>query len=113
KLAEAEPLVQALDQDVRNAYEEAWMAWLKYVYLDAMGVTEPAALIDPLRKSLGSAWLKDEFLEPDTFVLASQRLYVLELRSGDLSEAVAAYKRLEESKSAKRSKLYKDVVASI
>jgi TonB family protein len=110
---EAGPLVQALDKGELNFYEQAWLAWLNYVYLDAMGVAEPGALIDPLSKALASSGVEDDYLEPDVFVSASQRLYVLQARAGDLSEAVATFKRLKASKTAKRSKLYKDVVASL
>jgi len=111
--AEAGPLLQELDQGELNFYEEAWLWWLKYVYLDATGTADPDALIAALRKALGSSGNEnDDYLEPDVFVAASQRLYVLQARAGDVSGAVAAFKRLEASKTAKRSKLYKDVVAS-
>jgi TonB family protein len=111
--AEADPLVRALDQGELNFYEQAWLSWLKYVYLDAMGTTDPAMLIVPLRKALESSGVDDDYLEPDVFVSASQRLYVLQARVADLSEAVATFKRLEASKTAKRSKLYQGAVASL
>ncbi len=112
--AGAGPLVQELEKGELNYYEETWLWWLKYVYLDAMGTAESGALIDALRKALGSSGAAtDDYLEPDVFVSASQRLYVLEVRRGDFSEAVAAFKRLEASTTAKRSKVYKDVLASL
>jgi TonB family protein len=112
--SEAGPLLEALEKGELNFYEQAWLSWLKYVYLDAMGTAEPDALLDSLRKALGSSGnANDDYLEPDVFVSASQRLYVLEVRRGDFSEAVADFKRLEASKTAQRSKLYKDAVASL
>ncbi len=112
--AEAGPLLQELDEGELNFYEEAWLWWLKYVYLDATGTADPDALMAALRKALGSTGNEnDDYLEPDIFVAASQRLYVLQARAGDLSGAVAAFKRLEASKTAKRSKLYKEVVESL
>ena len=114
KFAEAGPLLQELDKGELNFYEEAWLWWLKYVYLDATGTADPGALMVALRKTLGSSGGEnDDYLEPDVFVAASQRLYVLQARGGDFSGAVTVFKRLEASKTAKRSKVYRDVVASL
>jgi hypothetical protein len=85
---------------------------MKYLYLDATGTAEPAALIEALRKALGSTDSEDDvYLPPDVYVSASQRLFVLRARSGDLSGAVTVFERLTASKTAKRSKDYADVVA--
>lgn len=113
-LAEAGPLVQALGEGELNFYEEAWFWWLNYVYLEATGTAEPAPLEESLRKALGSSQGQDDdYLQPDIFVSASQRLFVLRVRSGDLSGAVTVFEHLEASRMAKRSKLYKDVAASL
>ena len=113
-LAEAGALVQELEKGELNYYEQAWLWWLKFVYLDATGTAEPNALIGSLRKALGSSEAKDyDYLEPDVLVAASQRLYVLQARGGDFSGAVTTFERLEASKTAKRSKLYKDAIASL
>ncbi|HVY65153.1 MAG TPA: energy transducer TonB [Gammaproteobacteria bacterium] len=112
--AEANQLVEALEKGQLNFYETAWLAWLKYYYLDATGTADPDTLIAWLRKALGSSGVPtDDYLQPDVLVSASQHLFVMEARRGDLSEAVMAYKRLEASTVAKRSKAYKDVMASL
>jgi TonB family protein len=113
-LAEADPLLQALDEGELNYYEAAWLSWLKYVYLDATGTAEPEALIEELSRALGSSQKEiDDYLQPDVFVSASQRLYVLRVRGGDFSGAVTVFERLKASKTARRSKLYAEVVASL
>jgi TonB family protein len=113
KLDQAGPLVEELEKGELNYYETAWLSWLKYVYLDATGTAQPAVLIDLLNKALGSSGANDQILLPDTFVQASQRLYGLQVRRGDLSEAVAAFKRLEASTRAKHAKVYEDVMAAL
>jgi TonB family protein len=113
-VAEAAPLVQELEKGEQNYYETAWFWWLKYAYLDTMGTAQPEALMQALDKALGSSETEDDaYLQPDVFVAASQRLYAMRARSGDLSGALAVYERLKASNTAKRSKLYKDVVASL
>src|SRR5262249_36101736 len=67
---EAEKALQSLDQGPINYYEDAWLWWLKHVYLEAMGGADSQALMEALRKSLGSTETKDDsYLEPDAFVL--------------------------------------------
>lgn len=111
---EAAPLLQELEEGELNFYEEAWLWWLKYVYLDAMGTAEPAALEEALARALGSSdTVEADYLEPDVYVSASQRLFVLRVRGTDLGGALQVFDRLKASKTAKRSKLYDDVVASL
>ncbi|HUL83334.1 MAG TPA: energy transducer TonB [Gammaproteobacteria bacterium] len=113
-LAKAGPLVEQLEKGPANYYEDAWLWWLKYVYLDAMGGAEPEALITALSKALGSSPGKDDaYLQPDVFVSASQRLYVLSVRANDFSGALTAFERLTGSNTAKRSKNYESVVATL
>jgi len=111
---EAAKSLQSLETGPINYYEDAWLWWLKYVYLETTGATDPQALGEALHKSLGSTETRtDSILEPDIFVLASQRLYVLSVRSNDLSGAISTLERLKESKPAHGSKLYKDVMAQL
>lgn len=111
---EAAKSLQSLEQGALNLYQDAWLWWLKYVYLEAMGGADPQALMEALRKALGSTETKyDNVLEPDMFVLASQRLYVLSVRSNDFSGALSTFERLKESVPAQGSKLYKEVVARL
>ena len=113
-LTEAAPLMQEIEKGDLNYYAQAWLWWLKYLYLDATGTAEPDALVGSLRKALGSSPTKDDdYLQPDVYVVASQRLYALMLRVGDFSGAVAVFERLKVSKAAKRSKLYSDVIAAL
>jgi TonB family protein len=113
-LAEAGPLLQELEEGHVNFYEEAWLWWMKYVYLDATGTADPTALEQALRKSLGSSEKAyDDYLRPDVYVQAYQRLFVVRARSGDLSGAVMAYEQLKASKTAQSSKLYAQVLASL
>jgi TonB family protein len=112
--AEAAKSLQSLEQGAINLYQDAWLWWLKYVYLEAMGGADPQVLMEALRKALGSTETKyDNVLEPDVFVLASQRLYVLSVRSNDFGDALSTLERLKASEPAQGSKLYKDVVARL
>lgn len=112
-VAAAAPLLEALGQGALNFYEDAWLAWLQYTYQEAMGTTDPEALMKPLGRALGSSGAEDDYLEPDVFVTASQRLYALLVRTGDLSGALTVFERLQESKTAQRSDLYKEVIARL
>lgn len=113
-LTEAAPLLQALESGRLNFYEEAWLWWLKYVYLDATGTADPAALEVPLRRALGSSeTANDDYLPPDVYVSASQRLFVARARGGDFSGAVNVFERLKASKTAQRSKHYEEIVAQL
>jgi TonB family protein len=112
--AEAGSSLDALGEGELNYYEQAWLWWLRYVYLDATGTAEPAALEEALRKALGSSQEKsDDYLQPDVFVSAAQRLYVLRARNADLSGAVTVFEQLKASDTAKRSKVYEQMVAAL
>jgi TonB family protein len=112
ELAEASSKLLTLESGRLNYYEQAWLSWLKYVYLDATGTAPPSELIATLRRAVGA--LDDEgYLEPDVFVTALQRLVLLSARDGDLSGALIAFARLRTSEEAQRSKLYDDTVASL
>ena len=113
-VAEAGPLLQELEAGPLNFYEEAWFWWMKYVYLDATGTAEPAAQMEALSKALGSSDREDDvYLPPDVYVAASQRLLLLRARDGDFSGAVTVFQRLTASKTARKSKVFNDVVASL
>ncbi|HET8697069.1 MAG TPA: energy transducer TonB [Gammaproteobacteria bacterium] len=113
-LTEAAPLLQTLEEGRLNFYEEAWLWWIKYVYLEATGTAEPAALEEALRKALGSSEIaSDEYLQPDVYVAASERLFAVRARSGDFSGALAAFERLEASEPAKRSKRYGEAMTAL
>ena len=113
-LAEAGPLLQELEDGQTNFYEEAWLWWMKYVYLEATGTAEPSVLERALRLAVGSSEKDfDDYLQPDVYVQAYQRLFVVRVRNGDLSGAVTAYDQLKASKVAQRSKRYDEAVASL
>ncbi|HET8699553.1 MAG TPA: energy transducer TonB [Gammaproteobacteria bacterium] len=114
QLVEAAPLIQELEQGEMNFYEDAWLGWLKYVYLEATGTATPEALEQALSRALGSSGsADDDYLEPAVYVSGWQRLFVIRARNGDLSGAVTAFERLKASKAAHRSKSYEEVVASL
>lgn len=115
KLEEAESLIAELEQGQLNFYEVAWLGWLWSVYLDTKGDADPEAL----KRSLGRALIESEtgvgsYLEPDVFVLASQRLYALHVESAEYGSAVTVFEHLQAATDAQReSKLYGDVLASL
>ena len=113
-LAAATPLMEALDQGALNFYEDAWLGWLQFVYLEASRTAEPEALVKALGRALGSTETEDDnYLEPDMFVFASQRLFELRARGNDFSGAIRAFERLEDSNIAQRSKRYPEALAAI
>ena len=111
--AEANRSLRALERGELNYCESAWLWHLKYVYLEAMGGAEPEALMEPLAKAIGGTESDDEYLDPDTFLSASQRLYVLRVLSGDLSGALSVWEQIQSSTSARRSQRYEDVDATL
>ncbi len=113
-LAEAGALLQELEEGRLNFYEEAWLWWMKYVYLDATGTAAPSALERALAKALGSSEKEyDDYLQADVYVSALQRLFAVRARSGDFSGAVMAYEQLKASETAQSSRLYTDVITSL
>jgi TonB family protein len=110
---EANQSLQALEQGELNYHESAWLWHLKYVYLEAMGGAEPEALMEAIGKAVGGSGRDDDYLDPDTFLSVSQRLYVLRVLSGDFSGALAVREQIQSSTSARRSKRYEDVGATL
>ena len=110
-LDEAEPLLTDLQFDERhNLYEDAWLWWLRYAYLDAVGSTDRQEKRQALVRALG---YEDDYLPPDVFLVAAQELYVLEVDRQDYSGALQTYERLQESRSAKRADKYDEVMAAL
>jgi TonB family protein len=91
----------------RNLYEDAWFWWLKFQYLDAIGQGDSDEARTALRRAIG---YEEDYLTPDAFVAAVERLYTLEARALDLSAAINAFERLNDSRPARRSRYYDDTV---
>lgn len=107
----AEDMMADLQYSERqNLYEDAWFWWLKYRYLEATGETETPAARDYLRKAIG---YEEDYLAPDLFVAAAQRLYALQVRALDLSGAINTFERLQSSSTAKRSDYYEELVGQL
>jgi TonB family protein len=110
----AASLLQELEEGRLNFYEASWLWWMKYVYMDAAGTGDLSAQERALRKALGSSENElDDYLRPDVYVAAYQRLAVVRARSGDLSGAAEAFEQLKASQTARTSKRYAEVVASL
>jgi len=104
----AQPLIDELEFGERgNLYEDAWFWWLKYVYLDTTGSTDALAKQQSLQRALG---YEEEYLAPDQFVDAAQRLYASYVQSFDLRAALTTFERLRDAKEARRSDSYDRVV---
>ena len=111
KLDEAEPLLTELQYgEKQNLYEDAWFWWLRYVYLDAQGSVDNEEKENCLTKAIG---YEVDYLPPDIFVAATQALYKLYVETTDLGYAIETYERLLNSKTAKRSRYYKDALAAM
>ena len=101
KVAEAEPLLADLEfKGRRNLYEDAWLWWAKYVYLEKSGSQDDEEKQKVLQRAIG---YQEEYLTPDQFVAAAQRLVVLYARTLDLSSAIRTFERLRDSRTARRS----------
>jgi TonB family protein len=104
KLAEAQPLIEALEiRERQNLYEDAWFWWLKFAYLDKAEPDDKADQIESLLKAVG---YEVDYLPPDMFVAAAQRLYVLQVGALDLRGALDTFERLESSEAARKSEHY-------
>ena len=111
KLDEAEPLLVDLElTEKHNLYEDAWFWWLHYEYLKAGGKAANSEMRDSLSKAIG---YEEDYLQPDVFVAASQSLYKLEIQDRDFSAAIDTYERLANSKEARRSNYYKEVITNL
>ena len=108
-LPKAEQLFELLrNQGRRNLYEDAWYWSLRYTLLTAKNSSDT----DELEKCLSRAVGRDiDYLPPDMFVSAAAHLFVLRVQNNDLGGALAAYQRLTDSKTAKKSKDFERVVA--
>jgi hypothetical protein len=63
-----------------------------------------------LQRALGYV---EEYLPPDQFVDAAQRLYASYARSGDFSSALATFDRLRDAKTAQSSDSYERVIETL
>ena len=109
--AAAEPLIAELEFGERNnLYEDAWFWWTKYVYLAESGSTDTAEMRRCLQRAIG---YEQEYLPPDQFVAAAERLVVAHARALDVSAAIATFERLRDAKTARRSDSYERAVANL
>jgi TonB family protein len=111
KITEAQRLVEELElKGRRNLYEDAWFWWGKYVYLERSGSQDDEEKQKALQRALG---YQEEYLTPDQFVAAAQRLVVLYARTLDLSSAISTFERLRDSPTARRADDHEKVVAAL
>ena len=109
--AAAEPLITELEFGERkNLYEDAWFWWSKYVYLSASGSSDTAEMLRCLQRAVG---YEREYLAPDQFVAAAERLMVAHARALDASAAIATFERLRDAKTARRSDNYEGAIANL
>ena len=109
--AAAEPLIAELEFGERNnLYEDAWFWWTKYVYLSASGSTDTEEMQRCLQRAIG---YEQEYLAPEQFVAAAERLVVLEARALDISAAISTFERLRDAKTARRADSYEKVIANL
>lgn len=93
-----------------NLYEDAWFWWAKYVYLAKAGSTDTDEMRRCLQRAVG---YEEEYLTPDLFVSAAERLVVLQAQALDIAAAIAAFERLRDAKTARRSDNYEAAVANL
>ena len=111
KVAEAQPLVEELEfQGRHNLYEDAWFWWGKYVYLERSGSQDDEEKRTALQRAVG---YQEEYLTPDQFVAAAERLVVLYARTLDFSSAISMFERLRDSPTARRADDHEKVVAAL
>jgi TonB family protein len=109
--AAAEPLIAELEFGQRtNLYEDAWFWWAKYVYLSSSGSTDTAEMRRSLQRAIG---YEEEYLTPEQFVAAGERLVVLHARALDIAAAIATYERLRDARTARRADAYEAVIANL
>lgn len=110
-VAAAQPLIDDLEFGGRkNLYEDAWFWWLKYWQLEANGSTDASAVQQSLQRAIG---YEDEFLAPDQFVDAAQRLYISYVKSVDFSSALTTFERLRDARTPRRSDSYDRVIEAL
>jgi TonB family protein len=103
-LSAARDLLTTLrDTERRNLYEDAWFWWLQAYYLETSS-GDVDEQIDALTRAVA---YEDVLLEPEMFVSAAARLFVLRVGSGDYSAALQAYERLMSEREIRASKAYR------
>jgi TonB family protein len=108
--AAAELITELEFGERKNLYEDAWFWWTKYFYLAASGSTDAAEMRRCLQRAIG---YQQEYLAPDLFVAAAERLVVAHARALDLSAAIATFERLRDAPTARRSDNYEEAVARL
>jgi TonB family protein len=109
--AAAEPLIAELEFGGRtNLYEDAWFWWAKYVYLSGAGSSDTAEMERCLQRALG---YEEEYLTPEQFIAAAERLVMMQARALDFSAAIATFERLRDAKTARRAEGYERSVANL
>ncbi len=93
-----------------NLSEDAWFWWLKFSYLNAAKSVDRTQRLQALRMAVG---YEEDYLPPDLFVTAAQQLYAAEVEAKDLSGARQTFVRLRDSKAARQSKYYEQVMAGL
>jgi len=105
-----EELVE-LDERMRNnLYEDSWYWWLNFLYLDASGSPDRDRMKDSLQKAIG---YEEFYLPADVFVAAAQRLYVMHIEDGEISDALATLERLQNAEPAREAETYEAVTAQL
>jgi len=109
--AGAEPLITELEFGERmNLYEDAWFWWAKYVYLLRSGSSDTEEMRRCLQRAVG---YEVEYLTPEQFLAAAERLVVLEARALDYSAAISTFERMRDAKTARRADAYEKVIANL
>jgi TonB family protein len=109
--AAAAPLIAELEFGERtNLYEDAWFWWSKYVYLSTSGSVDTVEMRRSLQRAIG---YEQEYLTPEQFVAAAERLVVLHAQALDISAAIATFERLRDAKTARRADTYEQAVANL
>jgi TonB family protein len=102
----ARPLLEKLEFGGRtNLTEDAWFWWLNVAYLEGTKSTDDEAKITALARAMG--YFRDDLLDRGLFVVASERLFALQVQKGDLAAARWVYERLRDSRTAFRSSRYR------
>jgi TonB family protein len=98
-------LADLRSKEERNLYEDAWLWWLEYLYLNVTNGNAEAQ-----RAALAKAVGYDvRYLDPDLFATASARLFVLRVNAGDLGGAMKTYERLTSDEEAQTTAVYAEL----
>ncbi len=107
--AAAEPLIAELEFGERaSLYEDAWLWWTKFVYLSTSGSSDTAEMRRCLQRAIG---YEEEYLAPEQFVAAAERLVVLHAQALDIAAAISTFERLRDATAARRADGYEQAVA--